>query len=102
MQIARAKIIRPPMAMVMLEGSRFEKGDIAACAMYTVTQYTISSSNKKEISLREFAVSGQEANPGERRRSPVFACDDDRIYPAIASPCSPHLDAEHITAAAPF
>lgn len=38
----------------------------------------------------------------ERRRSPVFACDDDRIYPAIASPCSPHLDAEHITAAAPF
>ena len=55
MQIARAKIIRPPMAMAMLEGSRFERRILRLSG----TQYTISSANKKEISLREFTVSGQ-------------------------------------------
>lgn len=59
MQIARAKIIRPPMAMVMLEGSRFEKGDIAACAMYTVHYIQLKQKRNLAAGICGFGTGGE-------------------------------------------
>lgn len=56
------------------------------CGLVLCTQYTISSSNKKEILLRKFAVSGQEANLGGRRRCAVSSQATSGFTPR-----SPHL-----------
>lgn len=83
MQIARAKIIRPPMAMVMLEGSRFERR-ILRLSTVCVHSTLYPAQTKKKISLRQFAVSGTGGESGWTTAQRCVACDDDGIYPAIA------------------
>lgn len=58
MQFARAKIIRPPMAMVMLEGSRFEKGDMLR-TVYTVHYIQIKQKRNLAAGICGFGIGGE-------------------------------------------
>lgn len=58
MQIARAKIIRPPMAVVMLEGSRFEKGDMLS-TVYTVHYIQIKQKRNLAAGICGFGTGGE-------------------------------------------